>query len=177
MTNLYIANLTKQPHVFQARFGPKGQKKLIVRDIPVGQQIVLQGLSPEQKTEIIDQHAKYGMRKAPEVARIKKGATIGMCYHEEHPIKIDVIEEGVENNGVAKNEAAADRRQVVADAIAEEHARIGQEAGIVHQRTEIEVVEQTTDGKAPDVAIGVEVLAEGVEPRHGGKNRSRGKAA
>ncbi|HEY6922806.1 MAG TPA: hypothetical protein VI653_05000 [Steroidobacteraceae bacterium] len=167
MPHLYVANMTKQHHQVNYRLLESTQARF--QDIPIGSQVRLSGedLSTEQIASIVKQLQPYGLKAVSEITRPK--TFVGLCYSIGKPVKLDDIVEGVEKNDEVLNAQAEDRRATVAEAIANQHQQLAQEAGIDHQRTEVETIEDTRG--TPGVASGVEVTAEGVEPRRDGRRR------
>jgi len=73
------------------------------------------------------------------------------------------------------DETAEERREDAAAAIAAQNqSRVG-DAGVRVARTEVEMSEATSGN--PTINNGFEILAEGVEPRHGGRQGRRAKRA
>ena len=87
MSNLFIANLSQQHHMFTyttAKGGQTPRSELI----QVGQQIRIPGsLSEEAVRFIIEHHRKYGLKSAAEAAKIR-GYT-GLVFSMSEPVKLN----------------------------------------------------------------------------------------
>jgi hypothetical protein len=168
MAHLYVANMTKQHHQVNYRLPEIQQVRF--QDIPIGSQVSLGGdLSADQIELIVKQLQPFGLRSVDEIARQRN--FVGLCYSIDKPVKIDAFGSAFEKNDEMLNQRAEERRATVAEAIANANQRIAQEAGIEHQRTEVETIEDTRG--TPQVASGIEVTAEGVEPRRDGRRKGR----
>lgn len=168
MPFLYVANMTRQHHQVNYRVPEYQQARF--QDIPIGSQVRLGGedMSTEQIEFIVKQLHAYGHKSVREISQPK--TFVGLCYSIGKPVNLDEILEGVEKNDVALNKQAEERRSTVAEAIANQHQRLAQESGMDHQRTEVETIEDTRG--TPGVASGIEVTAEGVEPRRDGRRKA-----
>jgi hypothetical protein len=164
MAALYIANTTKQHVHFYYRLPEEPTPRF--DEIRVGAQARIGGdLSHEVIQRIIKQHEPYGLRAEAELPRAK--GFVGLCYSIDKPVKLDSLYGTFESNDTALNERAEERREESAAAIAEGIQSTLQASGGAVSRSEVEVVEDTRG--TPAVASGYEVVSEGTEPRHGGK--------
>ena len=110
MTQLFIANCTKQDHEFNFRLPENG--KLLAKMIPKGhQEKILGDLSDTDIAAIVEQHSRYGMVHVDEARKIKDFA--GLCYSDKMiPAKsmqnlYDHNQEVLEERGqVQRNESA-----------------------------------------------------------------------
>jgi hypothetical protein len=171
MASLFIANTSKQHHHFYYRLPEDPVARF--EEIRVGTQARIGGdLTHEAIQRIIKQHENYGLRAESELKNAK--GYVGLCYSIDKPVKLDSLYSTFENNDVALNDRAEDRREDSAAAIASAITDTMASAGGAVHRTEVEVVEETRGG-TPKVASGYEVTAEGTEPRHGAKSSRRSK--
>jgi hypothetical protein len=110
MPDLYIANCTKQNHVFAYRVpGENGVKSL---SIAIGQQSKLPGLSNAVAGAIIEANSRYGLIEVKEIDRTKP--FIGMCYSLDAPVKIDVIIKAMKHNDEVLIQRGRETRQAAA---------------------------------------------------------------
>lgn len=177
MSDLFVANLTKQHHIFiyQVVEGDVNASPNMVRayqrheNIPAGGQSRLPGdLTKAQIDVIVEHHRAYGMKSWEEARKIK-GFT-GLCFRLKDPIPLNdqgFIDDVVKSNDKTLNEANDVRREATTAAISERLNKIGSENRNPLHRTEVEQVEDT-DG-TPRVASGVEMPAEGIAPRNQGR--------
>lgn len=160
MPRLYIANCTKQDHLFLANLPERPGNSHIKQFIKAGQQIALDGLESNVIEDIVRQHEPYGLRCADEISRIRD--FVGQCYRVDKPVPLDAMLSTFETNDSALDELAAKRRQVeaaaISEGIAENLSRItGHEKETVRPvRLEMQTVEDTKD--TPSIAAGVEVV-------------------
>jgi hypothetical protein len=175
MPKLFIANLSKQHHHFLYAV-PEGEgddREFVQRNqyIEIGSQVQLPGnLSQAQADIIIEHHARYGMKPYDEARKIKDFT--GLCYRLEKPVPMNdqgFIDDVAKSNTDTMNARNADRREATGLAINDRLRRIGAESRNPLRRVEIEQVEDT-DG-TPRVSAGVEVPADGIEPRNVGRSR------
>lgn len=177
MPKLYVANLSKQNHQFLYSIPTKKDSKENLghrtTDIPMGQQrqIDSSDLQQWQIDAIVSHHQNYGMKSVAEARQIK-GYT-GMVYSDK-PIDVNesgFVEEVTKESGDTLNEAVNKRREATTAAISQNLSAIGEQSGAPLQRTEVEQQEDTTG--TPQVAVGVETVAQGVEPRNTNARRSK----
>jgi len=170
---LFIANCTKQHQQFWYRVPETGQLKS--EDIPVGTQVLLgkKDFTEAQIAGIVDKHRVYGLVAASQVKNMR--GFVGLCYSIGDPVRMEAIVEGAELNDKAADERATTHREAVVASIAETNSRRAQEAGLALQRTEVETVEDTQG--TPNLAVGIEIPAEGVKPRREGKRRAERRGA
>ncbi|SFN72605.1 hypothetical protein SAMN05216516_11622 [Izhakiella capsodis] len=104
---LYIANTTKQRHVFTFRMLETGR----LRQIPIphgGQMQVLDGSSDEIDA-VIQHHQAYGLVDSSRIDQSK--AFIGLCYSINKPVSSAVIEKTLRDNDHHLTREAHNRRQ------------------------------------------------------------------
>lgn len=137
MTDLYIANCTKQPHDFLYRV-PENHK-IVSRLIEPGTQIRIS--DTEMRLDaIIAQHLRYGLIPVKE---LKNGAGFsGMLYSKDKPIDVSAIRAGIESRDTAIETQSFEMRQAAAVAVDENLSKIGQQGGPKLNSFEMEVVEQ-----------------------------------
>jgi hypothetical protein len=168
MASLYIANTSKQNHIFIYREFESQQ--LRERPIPIGSQICLVDDAPISEIEyIVKQHAHFGLTKASEL--IGRRGFVGMCYSIDAPVNVDRMFERLETNDSALNDRSEEQRNNTVAAIANGLQERMQEHGVKVPRTEVEVVEETKG--TPKIAVGTEVVEPGTQPRHGGQRARR----
>ncbi len=103
--DLYIANTTKQNHVFIADIAGRGRT---TRNIRAGQQIVLSGLSEQQADAIIKHHSRYGMRNRKDIGTYRD--FVGLCY-SDRPIQSEEIIDVVGHNDTFLDERSQQIRE------------------------------------------------------------------
>jgi hypothetical protein len=131
------------------------------RLIKGGQQVCIPDLEPEEISEIVKQHARYGMVPAKELSRRRDVAKL--CYSTDGPINVDQMLATYEINDDKLDDQASERRTATVAAMSD---NIGKELGktfgthdtLPPTRLEVEVAEDTTGSKS--VASGIEVLAD-----------------
>lgn len=174
MTKLYVANTTKQNHLFAYR-DPK-TNGIVTQPIPIGQQILVgnKEWKPEEAAKIIDHHSRYGMIEATLISR--KRGFVGMCYRLDKAVDLSQFEAMLDGNDAALNQRASDRREEVAEMIKHNMDQVLSEAGATDnpiQRVEIETIEDTQKG-VPSISEGIEVAPIS---RHNASKGRRSKAA
>lgn len=122
MTILYLANTTKQHHLFNYRLPENSQ--LFQVTIPAGGQVKLphEDLSIDQLGYVIKQHEQYGLIDQKNIISMR--AYTGLCYSIGKEIDMRRVRHAIEKNDeylnegaskmIGENLAAADK--VVADA-------------------------------------------------------------
>lgn len=170
MATLYVTNNTRQHHQFTYRV-PESDK-LHEQTIPAGQQVaVVRDAGLETIEFIVKHNRKYGLREANEAKNLRAFAPL--TYTVDKPTTADRILETFESNDNALNDSAEQRREDQAAVIAEGIQSTMREHGVDVPRTEVTIVEDTKGGQAPAVSEGYEIVAEGVQPRNGGKPGKR----
>lgn len=178
MSDLYIANLSKQHHLFiytvlegDTNSSDRGRAYQRHEHLPAGGQARLPGeLTADQVRAIVDHHRGYGMKPWNEARKIK-GFT-GLCFRIGAPVPMNdqgFIDEVVRENEATLTQANDVRREATAAAITQSLQRLGAESRNPLQRTQLEQVEDT-DG-TPRIASGVEMPSDGIQPRNQGKRR------
>jgi len=92
---LFIANTTKQRHIFVFRVLETGR----LRQIPIEpgcQMVVLDDASSEQVEAVIEHHAIYGLINSRNIDQSK--AFVGLCYSIDKPVASSVIEKAIRDN-------------------------------------------------------------------------------
>ena len=95
---LYIANTTKQRHIFTFRQLETGR----LRQIPIehgSQMMVLDG-STEEVEAVIQHHQVYGLVDSTKIDQSQ--AFVGLCYSINKPVSASVIEKTIRDNDGAK---------------------------------------------------------------------------
>lgn len=137
MTDLYIANCTKQVHDFLYRI-PENNK-IFSRTIEPGSQIKITAALNVVES-IIRQHERYAIIRASEV---KNGAQFsGQIYQLDMPIDIEAIRRGIGARDTALGMQSQAAREVSAVALDDTLTRIGQQGGAKVTGVEVEIVEQ-----------------------------------
>lgn len=104
---LYIANTTKQRHVFTYRVLETGR----LRQIPIehgSQMIVLDGSSDEIDA-VVQHHAVYGLINSSNIDQSK--TFVGLCYSIDKPVAASVIEKAIRDNDHHLSRGAHQTRQ------------------------------------------------------------------
>lgn len=104
---LYIANTTKQRHIFTFRVLESGR----LRQIPIahGSQVMVHEGSTEELNAIISHHAVYGLVDASKIDQNKD--FIGLCYSIDKPVPAKLIEKALRDNDNFLTRNAHNRRQ------------------------------------------------------------------
>ena len=143
---MYIANCTKQNHVFTYRV-PDSEETLSrprALEIKAGSQIRLpDDLNQSQIDAIVEQYARYGMVELKEIDRKKDFA--GLCYNIDCSVNIDTIRVGLSHNDQVLRELGAKMRQEAGVAAFQKAEQIADEAGIGLNSVELSVVEDNPD--------------------------------
>lgn len=172
--DLYIANTTKQHHIF-FYWMPEGeashvatiagqrietpvQPKLRRREIKAGRQVCIQNLTAGQIGAIVAQHAIYGIQNVKEMSRVH--GYVGYSYNVDAPVPVDAMLSVFEMNDKAKDERARERIVLeaadVSNVIAKDLAdKTGKPIEEVRPNVEVSHLEENTDNSKP-LNIGVE---------------------
>lgn len=104
---LYIANTTKQRHIFTFRTLETGR----LRQIPIdhgAQMIVLDG-STEELEAVIQHHQIYGLVDSSKIDQSQ--SFVGLCYSVGKPVSASVIEKTIRDNDGHLTRGAHNLRQ------------------------------------------------------------------
>lgn len=104
---LFIANTTKQRHIFTFRVLETGR----LRQIPIdhgSQSKVLEG-STEEIEAVIKHHQVYGLVDATKIDQSRQ--FVGLCYSIDKPVSANIIEKTIRDNDDHLTRNAHDRRQ------------------------------------------------------------------
>lgn len=104
---LYIANTTKQRHIFTFRTLETGR----LRQIPIAhgaQMLVLDG-STDEVEAVIQHHQIYGLVDAKNIDQSKK--FVGLCYSIDKAVPAKIIEKALHDNDEHLTRNAHGRRQ------------------------------------------------------------------
>jgi hypothetical protein len=177
MPQIYVANLTKQNHIFVYRH--PDTNGIVPQNIAIGQQAIIGNTNwkPEQAAKIVAQHERYGLREVNSISR--KRGFIGLCYSFDRPIELEQFAQMMEGNDEALNQRASERREELATMIKHNMDRVAEDAGVRERainRLEVELVQQGENFESPK---GEPSVAEGIEvasvSRHNAKaRRSKG---
>lgn len=161
MSTLYIANTTKQHHIFTYRHPEKpGLRRMPVK---AGTQIKIGDVTPDQIDIIVKQYELYGIRDAREMSRLS--GYIGFSYSVDKPVPIDAMLIAFAQNDQAL--AAQGQERLVLEAaevsnsiakdLATKGGRAQSEEEIEKLRPDVEVrlLEENTTSDKP-VNIGIE---------------------
>lgn len=169
MPKLYIANTTKQTHLFQHRLKDNQQK------IDPGAQILVKNkeLEESEVNDIIAHYGRHGMRSAQDAARTR--GYVGLVYSIGEPVRLDAMFETFERNTEALNRQGQERLETQVAAIRESVEQTLQ-TPVKRVEASIEEVGTVKDPEAGgDLAVGIEVTREDVAPRHTeGRRSARG---
>lgn len=170
MPKLFIANLSKQHQHFLYRLPEAPSTR--TQDISIGAQVMLPGeMSTDDVAYVVEHHRTYGLKSVEEARRIK-GFT-GLVYSIDKPVNLDdkgFVDEVQGSNDETLTERSNTRREQTTAAISERLREVGAGTRAPLQRTEVEQVEETEG--TPQVAVGVEAVAENVAPRNQGPRRA-----
>lgn len=174
MPKIYIANTTIQNMEFNYRTPTEPNprtgrmmwsERLYVERIPAGGQILLgngREFSDMEVKHIFDhQGANYAVRRNGDSAR----GFIGMIW-DDKPVKLDRIENAIEQNHRAAEERSDKMLDATAQALLDKQSEKAQETGTpVPQRVEIEVAADKSRDR--DVGgKGREAVQPGIQPRN-----------
>lgn len=151
MTNLYIANPTKQDHRFTYRL-PGNLASPTQKTIKAGQQIEIKDLDRSDIDAIVAQHEIYGMCKAEEFSRRRHIAHL--CYSEGAPVDIDRMLQTYEVNDEKLDENAQARRE--------------QTAAAVNRLAAETIKKETGVNVGPPAKLTMETVKENPGPEEGG---------
>lgn len=172
MTDLYVANTTKQNHDFTYR-RPEASFHTVIK-IPAGTQaIVVKDSDSSEVDRIIAQHRRYGLVPASEAAKSKR--FVGLCYSIDREIKFKDMKIVFENNDKVLEKQGEENVKAVAVAVNTaiddklKAADIPNEAAHVA----IEVKEENEPGKDTTVAVGVQVVKDGQQAGQGRRGGRR----
>ncbi|MGZ0748885.1 hypothetical protein [Kluyvera sichuanensis] len=104
---LYVANTTKQRHIFTYRMLESGR----LRQIPIdhgSQMMVLDG-STDELNAVIQHHQVYGMVDATKIDQASE--FVGICYSIDKPVNANVIEKTIRDNDGRLTKGAHELRQ------------------------------------------------------------------
>lgn len=154
---LFIANTTKQHHVFTYQMPEQGLRR---RDIKAGTQVLIDGLTTDQASHIVKQYEIYNIQDITKMSRVK--GFVGFSYSIDNPVPIEAMLAQFDANDQAMAGKAKERLVIeaaaVQDAIATDMQRqTGADKEQVRPRVEVETVEETGDGSRPSISQGVEV--------------------
>lgn len=142
---LFIANTTKQRHIFNFRVLETGN----LRNIPIapgGQEMVFSG-SSDQIEAIIAHHSAYGLLDASKIDQARD--FVGLAYSIDRPVSYGNIEKGIRDNDNFLNNDSFERRQVAAGALDQQL----NESGIGYQGSvEMSAEQQVNKNDPNDVA-------------------------
>ncbi|MFH4870926.1 hypothetical protein [Klebsiella pneumoniae] len=104
---LYIANTTKQRHIFTFRQLETGR----LRQIPIehGSQMQVLDGSTEEVEAVIQHHQVYGLVDSTKIDQSQ--AFVGLCYSINKPVSASVIEKTIRDNDGHLTRGAHNRRQ------------------------------------------------------------------
>lgn len=180
--NLYIANTTKQHHIFYYKH-PEGEPEgtarvsehrfrlrevpfrpgLRYREIKAGTQICIGDLTAAQIDVIVQQYEVYGIRDARQMSRLK--GFVGFSYNVGNPVPIEAMLATFETNDKVLDERARERTileaaevsNVVAKGLLDATGQRATEENIEKVRPNVEVshLEEDSDSRTP-LNIGAE---------------------
>ena len=104
---LYIANTTKQRHIFAYRTLETG--RLIQIPIAHGAQMMVLDGSPEEVDAVIQHHQTYGLVDSTKIDQSQE--FIGICYSINKPVSAAVIEKTIRDNDIHLTRNAHNLRQ------------------------------------------------------------------
>lgn len=169
MSYIYIANLTKQNHVFYYRVPeePKSYGPLPFRaDIRAGSQVRLpKDYNPAQVEGILAPHRNYGLVEVKEIDRTKP--FIGLCYSLDRPVPLEAIQRGIQHNDEVLIEQGKENRAKAAIAVHNMVTDPGVAGGERPDVLEMSVIQENQEdysGEGEPVAEVISVTDEGKAP-------------
>ncbi|MEI9569445.1 hypothetical protein V5080_03550 [Atlantibacter hermannii] len=104
---LFIANTTKQRHIFTFRVLETGR----LRQIPIehGSQMAVLDGSTDEIEAVIKHHQVYGLIDASKIDQSRQ--FVGLCYSIDKPVSANIIEKTIRDNDDHLTRNAHDRRQ------------------------------------------------------------------
>lgn len=112
--DLYIANTSKQRHVFTYRALETGKERQYPID-PGAQRVVVKNGSSEQVDAVIQRYEPYGLVDATTLDQTPH--FVGLVYSVDKPITARNIEKGLRDNDDVLTRESHERRQVSAAAL------------------------------------------------------------
>lgn len=112
---LYIGNPTHQTHVFSFRLPGDNAHELRRHRIGPGQQIVLNDLDPEDRSDIIAQHRAFSFCSVSDARRDKTYR--GLVYADDRAINFQALAQGLEDNYDKLTEEGRQNRRASAEKI------------------------------------------------------------
>lgn len=164
MSELYVANCTKQNYVFAYRIpGENGVKTV---PINIGQQIQVPGVcSPAHVEGVLKQHRRYGVTEVGEIDRTKP--FIGICYSVDKKIAVDKIIRVMNHNDAVLQQRGQQQRRAAAVAsnnLIEQHIHTANQTEKLNAAlTDFEMTIEEQDPKGRKDSE--EMLREGIEVR------------
>lgn len=104
---LYIANTTKQRHIFAYRKLETG--RLVQIPIAHGAQMMVLDGSTEELDAVIQHHQIYGLVDSTKIDQSKE--FVGLCYSINKPVSATVIEKTIRDNDIHLTRNAHNLRQ------------------------------------------------------------------
>lgn len=104
---LFIANTTKQRHIFTFRVLETGR----LRQIPIehGSQMAVLDGSTDEIEAVIKHHQVYGLIDASKIDQSRQ--FVGLCYSIDKPVSANIIEKTIRDNNDHLTRNAHNRRQ------------------------------------------------------------------
>ncbi|HEE9885960.1 hypothetical protein [Atlantibacter hermannii] len=104
---LFIANTTKQRHIFTFRVLETGR----LRQIPIehGSQMAVLDGSTDEIEAVIKHHQVYGLIDASKIDQSRQ--FVGLCYSIDKPVSANIIEKTIRDNDDHLTRNAHNRRQ------------------------------------------------------------------
>jgi len=104
---LFIANTTKQRHIFTFRVLETGR----LRQIPIehGSQMAVLDGSTDEIEAVIKHHQVYGLIDASKIDQSRQ--FVGLCYSIDKPVSANIIEKTIRDNDDHLTSNAHNRRQ------------------------------------------------------------------
>ncbi|HIB9044498.1 hypothetical protein [Atlantibacter hermannii] len=104
---LFIANTTKQRHIFTFRVLETGR----LRQIPIehGSQMAVLDGSTDEIEAVIKHHQVYGLIDASKIDQSRQ--FVGICYSIDKPVSANIIEKTIRDNDDHLTRNAHNRRQ------------------------------------------------------------------
>lgn len=168
MTQLYLANSTRQTILFQVRWPGDHSGKVWERPLPTGSRLVLTdrdvGIDPGMKWAVIREHLdRMGAVEASEIDRADLNGFKGLSYSFGKEISIEKVEQAHE---VVLDNAAHVSADEMLKAAAGAHIAInGQDSRVKTSSVEvIEDFDRRTGPRKDNVNFRVEVTADNAAP-------------
>lgn len=166
MPSLFVANVTRQLHIFAYRHPKIGAGKLQEDEIRGGTQIRIEHADLDVLESIVDCYRKHGLREAGEASRVPDFS--GLCFQFEKPISEKWLRDALKRRELTEDQRSQRMREVSAvaidDAMQDAARQVGLPAPAVEMKTE-EQPEKNAERSNDPVAVTVKTNRKQKEAR------------